>query len=440
MPSGPHTRQMKLICVDLERPLPELEQPVRAGVGERQVLVRLHGQPLGILNLDTSRAYTSVDLGRLIVGRLSRPILMHLVEDSLVAGDPASVADALASLPLQCPQRTAASDWPVMTVAVCTRDRPDQLAQCLTALNALDYPAHRLDILVVDNAPSTEATNALVASHPAIRYVLEPRPGLNWARNRAVLEAHGEIVVFTDDDVIVDTGWLHAIASAFRDEPAAMCVTGLVVPDELDTVAQVLFEKYGGFGRGFTRVYATARRPGQVASQHGGTGKFGTGANMAFRRSIFSSVGLFDPALDVGTVTNGGGDLEMFFRILRPGHLLLYEPRAVVRHRHRRQYAQLRKQLTDHGIGFYSYVVRSAAAFPEERGAFIRLGLWWLWYWNVRRLIAALFRRNRFPIGLMLAELRGSLLGLRRYPAARRRAAAILDTYGPQQPFARVSP
>lgn len=430
---------MKLISVDLESPLAPCggRGVSRTGdTGQLWILVRLHGQPLGVLNLDTSRAYSSTELGRLIVSRFSWPILQHLVEDGLATGDLASIGEAITTLPKDCPQSQARSLWPTVTVAVCTRDRAGQLAQCLTSLDALEYSADRLDVLVVDNAPRNDATKKLVATHPRVRYVVEPRPGLDWARNRAVLDARGDIVAFTDDDVSVDSGWVRALASAFRDEPTAMCVTGLVVPDELDTPAQILFEEYGGFGRGFARVYATAGDRRRAGSQHGGSGKFGTGANMAFRRSVFTAVGLFDPALDVGTVTNGGGDLDMFFRIVKAGHLLVYEPRAIVRHRHRREYGQLRRQLTDHGVGFYSYLVRSSLAYPEERGAFVRLGIWWLGYWNVRRLIASLWRRHRFPADLILAELRGSLLGLRRYPAARRRAAAIAEEYGPQQPFA----
>jgi GT2 family glycosyltransferase len=427
---------MKLICVDLERPLPPIERPSPANVGEQWALVRLHGHPVGLLKLDRSRAYSSADLGTLIVDRFSAPILGHLVEDGLSAGDLDSIGEALVALPHSCPQQTDETNWPSVTVAVCTRDRAQQLQTCLRALQSLDYPPDRLEILVVDNAPSTRATEALVRAHPSLRYVEEPRPGLDWARNRAVLEAHGDVIAFTDDDVVVDAGWVRALALVFRNEPDAMCVTGLVVPDALDTPAQLLFEEYGGFGRGFTRVYATAGGHRPAASQHGGSGKFGTGANMAFRRSVFTRIGLFDPALDVGTPSNGGGDLEMFFRIIQSGHLLVYEPSAFVRHQHRREYAQLRKQLTDHGIGFYAYLARSAAAYPAERGAFVRLGLWWMWYWHGRRLIAALFRRKRFPLELIVAELRGSLQGPRRYAVARRRAAAIAAAHGPQQRIA----
>jgi GT2 family glycosyltransferase len=420
---------MKLISVDVEYPLPEVRH---SGLGQLWVLVRLHGHPLGLLKLDISRPCASHDLGRLIVERFSGAILEHLVEDGLALADLSTIGAAVASLPKACPQSRGSGPWPSVTVAVCSRDRPERLAECLLALECLEYPAERLEILVVENAATNDRTREVVAGHSRIRYVHEPRPGLNWARNRAVLEARGDILAFTDDDVRVDAGWVRAIVAAFDEEPEAMCVTGLVVPDELDTHAQVLFEAYGGFGRGFTRVYAAAHDRARVARQHGGTGKFGTGANMAFRRSVFAAVGRFDPALDVGTVTNGGGDLEMFFRIIKAGHLLVYEPTAIVRHGHRREYAELRRQLTDHGIGFYAYLVRSALAYREERGAFVRLGLWWLWYWHVRRVLGALTRRSAFPMDLILTELRGSLIGLRRYPIARRRAAAIEAEYGPQ--------
>src|SRR3954453_20674871 len=131
-----------------------------------------------------------------------------------------------------------------------------------------------------------------------------------------------------------------------------MAVTGLVLPYELETAAQLQFEEYGGVGRGVVRrVYPVDQAHGERAvAEHGGTGKFGTGANMAFRKSVFEEIGLFDPALDVGTVTNGGGDLDMFFRVVRAGHTLAYEPAALVWHRHRRTYRELREQLTNNGI------------------------------------------------------------------------------------------
>src|SRR5690606_11927646 len=110
------------------------------------------------------------------------------------------------------------SSLPLVTVAVCTRERPDDLTQCLRALDELDYP--HLDLVVVDNAPADGANAAVCAAYPRVRRIVEPRPGLNWARNRAVLEARGEIVAFTDDDVQVDASWVSEIVRTFASDPA----------------------------------------------------------------------------------------------------------------------------------------------------------------------------------------------------------------------------
>jgi GT2 family glycosyltransferase len=225
------------------------------------------------------------------------------------------------------------------------------------------------------------------------------------------------VIAFTDDDVSVDAGWVRAISDVFASDDLVDAVTGLVIPDEIDTESQRLFEEYGGFSRGFYRRYfrvdtVTGER---AAHRHAGAGRFGTGANMAFRRSLFDRIGSFDPALDVGTPTNGGGDLEMFFRVLKEGGTLVYEPTATVRHRHRRTYDALRIQLANNGIGFYSYLVRSGLHYPEERRALARLGAWWLWWWNLRRMLRSFVHPSAFPRDLIRAELAGSLQGLRRY-------------------------
>ena len=108
---------------------------------------------------------------------------------------------------------------------------------------------------------------------------------------------------------MVDPGWIKALAALFAEHSEVMLVTGLVVPYELETEAQVLFEQYGGFGRGFERKWVRVDRERDGPFKYYATGQFGTGANMAYRRCVFEQIGDFDPALDVGTVTNGGGDL-----------------------------------------------------------------------------------------------------------------------------------
>jgi GT2 family glycosyltransferase len=394
-----------------------------------QGLVRLHGTPIGYVQVPViGGRCTAAAIRKAILKQHSRLIIHHLLCD-LLAAPPRPGGLCVADL-FDVAHPVCGETLPLVTVAVCTRDRPADLALCLDALNRLDYP--NLDILVVDNAPSSDATERLVrTTYPNFRYIREPRPGLNWARNRAIIEARGEIIAYTDDDGVVDSGWVRALASVFAENPEVMAVTGLVVPYELETEAQLLFEQYGGFGRGFKRKWYHVDRGSGKRWKYYGAGQFGTGANMAYRRSLFDQIGYFDPAMDVGTVTNGGGDLEMFFRVLKEGHTLVYEPSAIVRHRHRRDYAQLRTQMRNNGIGLYSYLVRSALAYPNERSVLIRLGLWWLWWWNIRRLLISLMRPTRFPRDLILAELWGSLIGLGRYQKACRTAAQIADSFGP---------
>ena len=423
---------MKLLTVDVESPLPDIPAPV---VGEQWVLVRFHREPLGILHF-ADRGCSSAELAVMIGEQFSGRILRHLVADHLPGQLP-----PLSGLPADCP-RLGDVRLPKITVAVCTRNGADRIGECLDSLVALRYPSEILNLIVVDNAPNDDRTQRLIEQrYPQIRYVIEPRAGLNWARNRAVLESRGEIVAFTDDDVSVDEWWTEALGRLFHAEPEVEAVTGLVVADEIDVEPQRLFEQYGGFSRGYDRRYfrVDSIAGERAAPRHGGAGRFGTGANMAFRRSVFDRIGLFDPALDVGTVTNGGGDLEMFFRVLKQGGTLVYEPRATVRHRHRRTYEQLRTQLANNGIGFYAYLVRSAQAYPDERSAFLRLGTWWFWRWNLRRFAKSFVKPRAFPRDLILAELRGSVTGLRRYRPAAAHAAAIAASLGPQQPHASTA-
>jgi len=414
---------VKLLTVDVERPLPGIDAPT---LGEQWVLVRLHGDPLGLLKFTTSGCTTD-ELADLIAERFADRILRHLVGDR-------ELWRGAGQIESPCPRHV---DFrrPRVTVAVCTRDGASRLPQCLDSLVGLQYTPELLEILLVDNAPSDDATKELVSTrYPSIRYIREPRPGLNWARNRAVIEGSGEIVAYTDDDVSVDAGWVEAMARIFAEEPEADAVTGLVVPDEIDLEPQRLFETYGGFSRGFDRRYyrINALAGEKTAPRHGGTGKFGTGASMAFRRSIFERVGLFDPALDVGTPTNGGGDLDMFFRVLKAGRILVYEPAAIVRHRHRRSYEQLRTQLANNGIGFYAYLVRTAAEYPDERAAIVRLGLWWFAWWNLRRLARSFLRPGELPRDLILAELFGCFTGVRRYARGKAAAGNVRRAFGPQ--------
>ena len=230
-----------------------------------------------------------------------------------------------------------------MSVVVCTRDRPEALRRCLAALAALD-PAPD-EVVVVDNAPADGATRRVVEAAPgAVRYVAEPEPGLSAARNAGLRAATGDVVAYTDDDVEVHPRWALRLRSAF-DAPGVWAVTGLVLPAELETGAQLLFERnHGGFGWGYRAQTFDAEFFGRMRRHAVPVWQLGAGANMAFRREAFEAVGGFDERLGAGA-SGCSEDSEMWYRVLAGGGQCRYEPSAVVFHTHRRDDAGLRSQM-----------------------------------------------------------------------------------------------
>jgi GT2 family glycosyltransferase len=302
---------------------------------------------------------------------------------------------------------------PPATVAVCTRERPDDLRACLAALAHLPGEGH--EVLVVDNDPATEVTRGVASEFSGIRYVREPRRGLNVARNRALREARNQVVAFTDDDAVTDPGWLPALLTAF-DHPRTLCVTGLTVPLELETRAQQLHEEHSPFGRGFHRKVFDAARFHPMASGHAGAG-----VNMALRREVTSLAGPFDEALDAGTPTRSGGDNEMFSRILAAGYRIVYEPSAVSRHRHRKTRSELRRAFFGYGVGVYAAWTRSLVR--ERETGVLGVAASWLVKRQIPTLLRTLLLHPRTPpLDLLLAELAGCALG----PWAYWRAARTL--------------
>jgi hypothetical protein len=128
---------------------------------------------------------------------------------------------------------------PCVSVAICTRNRPEVLRKCLSSMRGLSPQPN--EIIVVDNDPSSGLTKAVTSAFPEVRYVPEPRRGLSAARNTGTRNSRGEIIAFTDDDVEVHPGWVGAIQGVFDDQ-GIIATTGLVLPAELATPAQYAFQ------------------------------------------------------------------------------------------------------------------------------------------------------------------------------------------------------
>ena len=362
------------------------------------VLLRWRGTPLGQLWLDV------------VDGQIDGMELWRAASQSLGFVLVAAVLDNL--LPLaEAGGALATAPTPTCSVIICTRDRPDDLARCIASVLAAAGPA--VEIIVVDNMPSDDRTERLVRSTRA-RYVCELRKGLNWARSHGARVARGELVLYTDDDVVVDSSWIAAMCQPFVD-PSVAAVTGLVLPLELETEAQVLFERYGGFGRGFRRQEWTAMSIPPVAAAN-----VGAGASMAFRRQLVVECGLFDVELDAGTAALTAGDTFAFYQLLRRGHRIVYSPQAVVWHRHRRSLSELQVTLRGYSVGTYVFLLR-CLLYDRELQA-LAVAWHWLVFYHVRQLWLALrCRHGAKPLVLAWAELRGCCAAPWAYYASRRR-------------------
>lgn len=388
--------------------------------GERGVglVLRRKGRPVGFVLHELPRPgapLTPADLPVLIAGNAGEQIVREALREGLaVNGD------------------TPPRPRPVsVTATICTRDHPDLLARCLASLRDLDQPGpDRLaffEVLVVDNAPPDDRTRELVAATEGVsglRYTCEPLPGLDFARNRALAEARGEVVAFLDDDAVADRHWLSGLVDACAEDPDAAAFTGLVLPLALDTPAQVTFERRGGFRRGFERVRFGGTRHDDPWYPSG-TG-FGAGCCMAFRRDALLALGGFDEALDTGRPLPGGGDLDVFYRVVRAGHRLVYEPGFLVFHEHRATHAGLRRQFYTWGLGFLAFVAKARGAEDGEE----RRKLGWLARWFFADALSRLWRsvrgRDVLSPDLVAAELAGGMVGLcGEYARSRRRVARL---------------
>jgi GT2 family glycosyltransferase len=313
-------------------------------------------------------------------------------------------------------------DTVAVSVVVATRDRPGELAACLDSLTQ-QRTSRLVDIIVVDNHPASGVTAPVVARFPSVRLLAEPRPGLSYARNRGILAARGAIVATTDDDVVCSPDWVERLVAPFA-RPEVMVVTGQVLPMTLDTLAQQLFEMYGGLGRGYRPFEADGAwfRRCRLSVP---TWELGCTANAAFRASIFGDprIGLMDEALGAGTPTGCSEDTLVFYRVLRAGGVVAYEPQAFVWHRHRETPDAFRRQLFSYSTGHVAYHLVTLLDHHDPR-ALARLALE-LPLIYARRVLLRVARRSDYPLRFIAIELRGNLSAPWALWQSRRRVRAL---------------
>ena len=318
-----------------------------------------------------------------------------------------------------------------LSAVVCTRDRPALLQRALDSLLCQSPPP--AEILVVDNAASTDTVRELVSSrYPSVRYVREPVPGLDFARNRALSAARSEVLAFLDDDAIADSGWAEGLRRTFEDDPRVAVCTGRVEPLGLDTPGERLFEANGGFSRGAERIVLPddAGRPlhGRAAPLIAWAISVGSGCSYAVRRDVALDLGGFDEALDLGMPLPGGGDHDLLWRALRAGHAVVYEPGALAWHEHRTEAAAACEQIVGHQRAVVAFLAKHLIRDRGARPALAGYTGWRLAKPGVR-LVRRALGRDPLPAPVLLRMWWNCWAGLVAYPRARRLARQRRERY-----------
>jgi GT2 family glycosyltransferase len=429
MTQAPDFEPVRMLEVEIGQPLPHLHAlDDRTGRDYRRAncLIRLHRQPLGIVELQFDESGVSPqECARRIWQTLRAQIIEHLQQDGLPVVTELDAAGLPCSSATQCIEERERffTNAPFVSIIIPTHDRPERIPACLRSLLALHYP--HFEIIIVDNAPSTNATADFIQQTyrdvPQVRYVREDHPGLSWAHNCGRKAARGKILAFTDDDVVVDPYWLIELVRGFSVADNVGCVTGLVLPLELETPAQLWFEEFGGFNKGFTRgVYDMGKNHPKTPLYPYTAGRFGTGANMAFTAAFLDSAGGFDPALGTGTPAQNGEDLAAFFQVVARGYTLVYTPTALLYHLHRRDYPGLYKQIYTYGVGLTAYLTKSVFDNPRLLFDLVTKLPYGLYFTLNARSPKNSKKTTQYPRELTRVELQGMLYGPLAYLRSRR--------------------
>jgi glycosyltransferase involved in cell wall biosynthesis len=418
----------RIIEIEVSQPLPAVSAfNEKTGQCYRRALclVRLHSQPLGLVELPLDeRGVSAEECAAHIWRALSEEINAHLLQDGLVAVRELGVQGLFcATVPACLEEREQfLTHVPFVSVIVPTRDRPQQIRLCLQSLLTQAYS--RYEIIVVDNAPQTNATADFIRQTygdvPQVRYIREDRPGRCLALNKGMMAASGEILAFTDDDVIIDRYWLLELVRGFSRAEDVACVTGLVLPLELETPAQGWLEEFGGYSKGFTRsIFDMGEHHPQTPLYPYTTGRLGTGANMSFKAAFLRSVGGFDVALGAGSLAQGAEDLAAFFQVVTGGYQLVYEPAALLYHPHRRDYAALRKYMYCCGVGLTAYLAKILLDRPRLLLDLVPRLSYGLFFTLSPRSPKNCRKSAQYPKELSVLELQGMLYGPLAYMRSR---------------------
>lgn len=211
----------------------------------------------------------------------------------------------------------------IVSVIICTYNSCESLKKTMDSLyNQKFNTSFDYEIIVIDNN-SKDNTREVIENYipkfsNKLKYLFEPLQGKCFALNRGIQEAKGEIIAFTDSDIILHEKWLCAIYEGFNSFKCGALQGRIFL--------NILGKKPAWLSERFMKSLAWLDYGNEPLNINTGL----VGANMAFRKEIFINHGLFNTRLKGGS--GAFEDTEFSLRIRKAGVLQVYYPDAVVYH------------------------------------------------------------------------------------------------------------
>lgn len=406
--------------INLDQPLPALPERTTAGDRYRTALViaKLHGAPVAVAETPVTPGVSTPPtlLAALLWPRIAHEVNAHLRDDGLpevaMLNPMLGLGDGRNGREPACQRFTTggltADD---VTVVIPTRASSPVLVDLIhSLLSARVSPAA---VVLADLDPAARAVTRRIGrvfadATASVRVVPAHRPVAAHARNVGVAAAETSVVAFLDDHVVPDPGWLDGILRGFGRDDRVEAVSGPVMPASLDTAAQVWMHHLAGLGHDISpRLFDLAGDTAHHPLYPYLSAAYGAGANFAIRRATLAALGGFDERLGPGTAIRRGEDDDVLIRLVLAGHVLAYEPQALVLDHHRATDDDLRRAVFGHGRGLGAALWKQAAAKNTKR-EMARLALR-----GMRHLLdssspgTGRFHGDAYPASLRVAELAG---------------------------------
>jgi mycofactocin system glycosyltransferase len=208
-------------------------------------------------------------------------------------------------------------NYPLITIIIPVRNRPDEIADCLTSLEKLDYPPEKTEIIVIDDA-SDDSTSEVISRFPVKLIKNSSQMGASYCRNLAAGESKGDILAFLDSDCVADSLWLKELVPAFSDE-----ANGAVGGKVDSWFGEKLLDRYEKVSSSLNMGKRSK------SSKEDGSFFYVPTCNLLVKKDIFFELEGFNENVSVGE------DVDFCWRLKDRGFEIEYRPAGVVFHKHR---------------------------------------------------------------------------------------------------------